>query len=558
MGYDVTFHPVSLNDIRRYVFDVVEQPELADSRASDITSDGAKRRHVERVYEELADWVRQLAEGESLPLNETVARAAAQVAGFIHPYWYSRNAAISMLEDDAVLDLFAPLSDLTGAPVCLRAAEPEAHIGLNYTASGVITDVERLERELMRLGLEDKNGSPALFKVFDSERLASLREAIAYCKQHDLALMEASDVVVPIADEASTDPDNLREAEAFDEPSQEGRRWFEPPHQERRPAFERFTQCTDPLLNDTVVVRKLLGRNRVGTLVPLYLVPGLDRKKHNSHFYHAVLFDDGRVEPVRKRRVKFRKRVSSYREYRRRNFEFERSFYEDQAKSHPGPEIQSAKGGMGGIPDWILNTGLTVAFVGEWEIADAIFDKALLAAEIIIDEKHAERDEYSYPGNLAEVLRARWFAEALLNRSPEPEKLIEACEVYRQYAEEMKRSDWHEFVARDYVDFVLTSLVAGRPDFALEMLNLKRPFFDQDELMSVYRSIANARRGSAGSTALAEHSGQLLEVIRHPQGGRFLSHGTLTGIQLALMMDRYLVETPEWKSIRDIVSWLGR
>lgn len=558
MGYDVTFHPVSLNDIRRYVFDVIEQPDLADSRASDITSDGAKRRHVERVYEELADWVRQLSEGKSLPLNETVARAAAQVAGFIHPYWYSRNAAISMLEDDAVLDLFAPLSKLPGAPECLSAAEPDAHIGLNYTASGVITNVDRLERELMRLGLDDKNGSPTLFQVFDGERLASLREAIAYCKQHDLALMEAADVVVPIADEASTDADNLREAEAFDEPSPEGRQWFEPPRQERRHAFERFTDFKQPLLNDSVLVRKLLGRNRVGTLVPLYLVPGLDHKEHNSHFYQAVLFDHGRIEPVRVRRIEFRERASSYREYRRRNFEFERSFYEEQAESHPGPQIQSARSGIGDIPNRILDTGLTAAFVGEWEIAEAHFEKALLAAEIIIDEKHAERDEYSYPGNVAEVLRARWFAEVLLGRSPKPEKLIEACGVYCQFAAGLKRSDWHEFTARDYVDFVLTSLVAGRPDFAREMLDFKRPFYDQVELISVSRSIANARRGSAGATALAEHCRQLLEIMRHPQGGLFLSHGTLTGIQLALAVDRYLAETPEWNSIRDIVDWMGR
>lgn len=297
MGYDVTFHPVSLDDIRRYVFDVVEQPHLADSRASDITSDGAKRRHVERIYEELSDWVRQLSEGKSLPLNETVARAAAQVAGFIHPYWYARNAALSMLDDDAVRDLFVPLTKLTGAPECLRAAEPDAHIGLNYTASGVITDLDGLERELMKLGLDDKNDPPALFTVFDGIGLASLREAIAYCKRHDLALIEAADVVVPIADEASTDPDNLREAEGFDEPSTEGRQWFEPPQPDRPLAFDAFRRFNYPLGNDTVVVRNLLGRNRVGTLVPLYLVPGLDQKKYRYNLYKAVLFDDGQVEP---------------------------------------------------------------------------------------------------------------------------------------------------------------------------------------------------------------------------------------------------------------------
>ncbi len=256
--------------------------------------------------------------------------------------------------------------------------------------------------------------------------------------------------------------------------------------------------------------------------------------------------------------MKFLKRATSHRDYRRRNFDFERSFYEEQAESHPGPKIESAGIGIGGIPDRILDTGLTAAFVGEWEIADALFDKALLAADIIINEKHAERDGHSYPGNLAQVLRTRWFGEALLDRSPKPEKLIEACEVHRQFAIELKRSRWHEIVARDYVDFILTSLVAARPDLALEMLDFPRPFYDQVELMSLYRSIVNARRGSDEATTLAERCGRLLDVIRHPQGGQFLSHGTLTGIQLALAMDRYLLETPAWNSIRDIVYWLGR
>lgn len=558
MGYDITFHPVSLDDIHRYVFDVIEQPDLAQARASDITSDPGKCREIERVYEQLTDWVGQLSDGKSLPLNETIGYATAQIAGFLHPYWYARNAAISSLDDDAVLSLFTPLTKLAGAPACLDSMEPSTYIGLNYTASGVVTDVDRLERNLERLGLDDKNDPPALFVVFHDAALASLREAMAYCKQHNLALIEAAEIVVPIADAARTDPDNFREAENFDESSSDTRRWFEPPIQERPSAFAEFRASKKPLLNDTVVVRRLFGRNRVATSVPLYLVPDLDRTKYSHDSHAAVLFEDGQIEPVRHRRLKLLQRASSHREYRRRLFEFERSYYEEQAKTHPGADIQSAQISIGDLPERILDMGLFTAYVGERSIADAFFKKALLAADIIVRDKHAERVKHGYPGSLATVMRTQWFARELRGQSQYPEVLIESCELYRNYAKNLTRSQWDEYKQCDYVEFVLTSLVAGRPDLALKMLEFRRPFDDQSELVSVYRSIANAGRGTPAAKEVLKRSMQLLEIIRYPQGGLFLPHGSLTGIQLALVTDRYLSEEPAWKSIRDIVDWLGQ
>lgn len=555
MGYDVTFHPISLDDLHRYVFDVIEQPGLSEERASTMASDPAKRRAIEKIYEQLAEWARQLANRQSLPLNETFAYGTAQIAGFRHPYWYARNSAISMLDDTAVLDLFKPLTELPGAPICLRDTEMSSHIGMNYTASGVITDLDALEQHLKRLGLD--GDSPSLFTVFDSATLASLREAIAYCKQHDLALIEGTDIVVPIVDEAGTDLYNFREAEKFDEPLSGDRQWFEPPRQDRQPAFDALQASTEPLFNDTVAVKRLLGHNRTGLLVPLYLVPDLDRKKYLHTKYDAVMYDDRHIDPVRRRRLKVLERASSHRDYRRRLFEHERSFYEERAESHPGQDIEAAQYGIGDIPERILESGLIAAGVGEWTIADSIFHQTSIAAEIIVRDKHTERDSRSYPGNLANVLRTQWFARALLDQSPNLDPLVEACEMYRKYAQAIRRSEWSEYTQRDYMEFVLTALVARRPGRALKMLDFRRPFDQQTELMSVYRAVATTQRGSETARAILEQCMQLLEVIRHPHGGKFLLSGRLTGIQLALASDQYLAERPAWSSIRDIAEWLG-
>ncbi len=556
MGYDVTFHPVSLDDLRHYVFDVLEKPDLALGRASEIAGDSEKRRVAEGIYEQLSDWTGQLADGRSLALNDTFALAAAQIAGFLHPYWYARNAAISMLDDDRILELFTPLSELDGAPASLQRATASAHIGLNFTASGVVIDIDALECNLRRLGFDGE--SPTLFAVFDGSTLASLREAIAYCRQHNLALIEATDLIVPIADEARTDPDNCREAETFDESSSDDRQWFEPPRQHRLPAFERLQTHAKPLVNDTVVVKRLFGRNRVGIHVPLYLVPNLDRKRYLYTKYTAVLFDDGQIRPELRRRLKVLNRPTSHRDHWRRLFEHERSFYEEEGNSHPGPDIEAAQRGIGDIPQRILETGLAAAAVGEWKIADAIFRNALLAADIIIRDKHAERDDFGYPGNLANVMRAQWFARALLDQPAPLEPLAECCEIYLEYAKALTPSQWTEYKQSDYVGFVLTSLVAGRPDRALGMLGLRRPFDDQAEIISVCRSLATAERGSAQADATRDRCLRLLEVIRHPHGGKFLLSDGLTGIQLAMATQQYLAGTRDWGSARDILYWLGR
>lgn len=557
MGYDITFHPIAADDIRQYIFDVIEQPELAEARAADMASNPEQQRKIERIYEQMGEWVAELSKGKCLPINETIAYATAQIAGILRPYWYARGAAISMLDDDTVLDLFVPLTKMADAPDCLCEASKFAHIGLNYSASGVITDLDQLERNLERLGL-DNNNPPTLFTVFDRATLASLREAIAYCREHDLALIEAADVVVPIADETGTDADNFREAEQFEEPSSSSRQWFEPPCQEKPPAFEAFSASTEPLVNDTVEVRRLFGRNRIGTLVPLYLVPEIDRQKFLYTRFDAVLYAEGDIRPVRKRRLKVRERARSHREYLRRIFQHERSHYEQLAEEHPGTNIESARNGIGRIPDQILSSGLLVAKVGEWEIANKLFNRALLAADIIIRDKHDERDAHGYPGNRAEVIRTRWFANSLLDQPQDSEALVSACELHCQFAKQISPSQWHEYAQRDYIDFVLTGLVADRPDIARQMLKFPRHFDDQKELRQTYTEIANIGSSSARAHTLTERCMQLLDVIRHPHGGKFLSYQALTGVQLALVVDKYFAETPSWSDIRAVVDWFGK
>ena len=42
MGYDITFHSISKSELRRYVFDVLDDPSCAESRSKEVSSASEK------------------------------------------------------------------------------------------------------------------------------------------------------------------------------------------------------------------------------------------------------------------------------------------------------------------------------------------------------------------------------------------------------------------------------------------------------------------------------------------------------------------------------------
>ncbi len=199
MGYDVTFHPVAIADLERLVFDVVRTPTLAAARAKEASAKKAKA--VADIYGHFPAWL----DDDDAEVNATFAFAAAAVAGFRHPYWYARGSAMSFLPKLPVK--LVPMNELAGGLFAKQPGAKEPRIGNNYTASGVVMP-DQLDALASWLGAS-KN-KKAIDKVFDDDGLDSLRRAIAYARSCGLGLMEAADLVVPMANEGATDLDNLR------------------------------------------------------------------------------------------------------------------------------------------------------------------------------------------------------------------------------------------------------------------------------------------------------------------------------------------------------------
>jgi hypothetical protein len=215
VGYDVTFHPVSLGDLQRYVFDVVDHPELAEARAKEIAKTKRKQKDLIDGFSELPGFVKELRQGEAA-FGQTIAFAAAAVVGYIHPFWYARGSALTFLVvGKMVKPAELPIVSLTRVAkgtVAKLTDESGGFLSANYTASGVVPPerLDELSALLDRLSKRKAKPGNAIGKAFDEDGLDSLRRGIAYARARGLGLMEATDLVVPFANEFYTDADNMR------------------------------------------------------------------------------------------------------------------------------------------------------------------------------------------------------------------------------------------------------------------------------------------------------------------------------------------------------------
>lgn len=213
MGYDITFHAISQRELEHYVFDVLRDPSLAGPRAAEITPDPEKQERIKTsIYQgALINWFETEKDGDGDPITnynfaQTFAFGIAILAGYLHPYWYSRNGALRLTRDDhpSVGDMFTSYTALPGSPFSkFTDAEDVKMLNGNYTGSSVITDVKAL-----KLWVNERDSY--LSQDFESDGYDSLKRIIDYCLKNDLWFLEATEVCIPISDQCNSDFDNFR------------------------------------------------------------------------------------------------------------------------------------------------------------------------------------------------------------------------------------------------------------------------------------------------------------------------------------------------------------
>lgn len=187
MGFDVTIHAVSESDLQRYVFDVVRDPALARSRARELTTDEAKLAWLFRMYEAFPEWKEDISD-----MSSTFGIACGVVAGFRSLFWYVRNEAISWIP--GVDELMIPLAALAPDVFNIETQNLPKKLLSNESASGIIlaSNIPFLRSIITQFG-----------NMSDSNKISDITEVgpviCDYASNNKLAIFEASDIVIPVA-----------------------------------------------------------------------------------------------------------------------------------------------------------------------------------------------------------------------------------------------------------------------------------------------------------------------------------------------------------------------
>ncbi|MEW9097060.1 MAG: hypothetical protein AB2417_18440 [Clostridiaceae bacterium] len=223
MGFDITFHPITREELKTFVFDVIEKPSLAVERALMISKDENKQEDIKNIYMKLEEFRDELLNGEC-EFGEAYGFAAAAIAGYIHPYWYSRQGCISFIcmeESKNQKISNKPLDDsektFNGLLESLVELSPDTFKGIEDKGDGLITGnycgggyIDNSRLSYLKELIEDPDHENLVSRIMDEDNLKALKHVINYALLNNTGILEASDIIVPVSNECYSDFDNLR------------------------------------------------------------------------------------------------------------------------------------------------------------------------------------------------------------------------------------------------------------------------------------------------------------------------------------------------------------
>jgi hypothetical protein len=222
MGYDITFHPFSVDELKYYVFDVAKDPGIAVKRVTEITSNPQKQEIImEDIYSRFESFFTGVLRNEE-KYAKTFAFAAAAIAGYLHPFWYSRGCSISFLvseEYDYQHQVIGYEKVFSKYIKSTMEIKPDVFEGCTDENSGLILEnysggsyFYADELEMLWNDMTHEKNQEIVSRVFDESGLEAIGHAINYCRKNNIGFMEATDVVIPITSTTHTDYDNMRAA----------------------------------------------------------------------------------------------------------------------------------------------------------------------------------------------------------------------------------------------------------------------------------------------------------------------------------------------------------
>ncbi|WP_316809511.1 hypothetical protein [Pedobacter agri] len=187
MGWDISYHPISEEQMQTWYFDVLENK----AQIADIAS----KNGIEEFYQQkYGDTINVALETKADDIFEhTHGYYVAVIQGFFEKYFYVRGGALSFAESDVLQKYFKPWEAII--PENRFAQKILNHIVANYS-SGVYIPKQKV-KQLLNDYQNDALIKSTLDELFSHGRMAVFLKALAYAEGKGLGLLEATEVVEP-------------------------------------------------------------------------------------------------------------------------------------------------------------------------------------------------------------------------------------------------------------------------------------------------------------------------------------------------------------------------
>jgi len=187
MGYDISYHPISEQQIETWYFELLRNPEKIE--ALSITHQ--LEDFYKTKYQDTLNAGRETDKNDYF--DKTHGFFIAVVQGFFEKYFYVRGGALSFSQNESLASYYKKWEQFV--PQDFLTNKIENKLVENY-CSGVFIPAEKVAALL-----EDYQHNPIiqteLNTIFSDNRISIFLNALQYAKDRGLGLLEATEVVEP-------------------------------------------------------------------------------------------------------------------------------------------------------------------------------------------------------------------------------------------------------------------------------------------------------------------------------------------------------------------------
>ncbi|WP_425629118.1 hypothetical protein [Cellulophaga lytica] len=187
MGWDISYHPINEKQIKSWYFDVMDNQNLINTLAEEHSLDDFyKEKYIDTIKVALET-------NKEDSFDTTHGFYVAVIQGFFSKFFYTRGSALSFIEQPFLKKYYKKWNQIIDPGKYPNSISNS--ISTNYS-SGVYIPANMVVQLLQDYDT-NVDVKSELDNLFSYNRITVFLKALNYAKEHNLGLLEATEVVEP-------------------------------------------------------------------------------------------------------------------------------------------------------------------------------------------------------------------------------------------------------------------------------------------------------------------------------------------------------------------------